>query len=84
MSFGGPFRSARDLPVENGQLEVRWVSEGSVAAQAGVRVGDQLVSVNGHACEDLDPEDLLRNIYERSMRVAVFERDGENYQVEFR
>lgn len=84
MSFGGPFRSARDLPVENGQLEVRWVSEGSLAAQAGIRVGDQLVSVNRRAIVDLDPEDLLRNIYERQMRVAVFERDGENYQVEFR
>lgn len=83
MSFGGPFRGARDLPIEDGRLEVKWVSEGSVAARAGVRVGDWLVSVNGHPFLHLGPADVLEHIYEGRMRVAVFERDGRSFQVEF-
>jgi hypothetical protein len=71
---------SRTAPGEHGFATITEVSDGSPAEAAGIRVGDQLISINGHGWEDgfgnpaetLRPDDQVRIIILREDRRRTF------------
>jgi hypothetical protein len=70
----------RAAPGEHGFVTITEVSEGSPAEAAGIRVGDRLISINGHGWEEgfgnpsgtLRPDDEVRMVVLREDRRRIF------------
>ena len=84
MWFGGPFRSADELPVDNGYLEVQAVRDGSVAQRIGMLAGDRLLAINGKPVEAYRASRLMKRLTDRRLRQAEVKRDGDVFEVVFR
>lgn len=64
----------------DGAHSLRAVAEGSIAAAAGLRSSDTILSINGKAVAEIDREGLLRQLDEPSVTLVV-ERAGKREEL---
>lgn len=68
-------------PIIQSRARVAWVDEGSRAAEAGIRPGDVLVSVNGHPIRDII--DYEYHVSSSETRLVLERPSGERVEVVF-
>src|SRR5262249_15337222 len=74
---------ARMIPSSAGGLEVAGTDPGSPAAEAGLRPGDRILSVNGKETKALDPAEVAA-LMRASPVHLVIDREGKQLEIEMR